>query len=279
MAFLDLLVGILAVLLCGVFHIWIIKPIFLSPLRRIPPAHWSSSASRLWVLSKRLREQDTPAVHEAHSRLGPVVRLAPNELSVNSPEGVRAIYGGSFPKNDWYANVFSNFGTRPMFAMSGNEVHGKRKRALGNVYTKSTLLSSPALEIISREVVDSRLMPRLREYAKTGEAVEFYDVTFGAAMDYITAYLFGLRASCDLTSHPDVTETYRKSYKARIESVFLPQELTRLTRWMRKLGLLRLFLPASSWDSEAWVLDMQDKAEQIVQIAEETHEHVDPGDW
>lgn len=266
------------VLLCALLHRWLIHPIYLSPLADIPPAHWSSSVSRIWILCQRLRQQETPAVHEAHLRLGSVIRLAPSELSVNSPEGVRTVYGGSFPKNDWYANVFSNYGIAPMFAMASNHVHGRRKKALGNVYAKSTLLGSPALERIA-QTVDERLTPRLREYASTGEPVEFYDVAFAAAMDYITAYLFGLSSSSDLLSRPTLTEKYRTSYKTRIRSVILPQELPGFTRCMGGLGLLQLFLPHSSWDSEGWVLDMQDRAEAVIRHADERPENVACGDW
>lgn len=280
MAAATALIAILfSALLAGLLHRWIIHPIYLSPLAEIPSAHWSSCVSRIWILSKRLGQRETPAVHEAHVRLGSVVRLAPNEISVNSPDGVRTIYGGSFPKNDWYANVFSNYGIAPMFAMASNDVHGRRKKALGNVYAKSTLLGSPALERIAQTVVDERLMHRLREYATTEEAAEFYDIAFAAAMDYITAYLFGLSSSSDLLSRPDVTETYRRSYKTRIKSVILPQELTPFTRCMASVGLLRLFLPPSPWDSEAWVLGMQDRAEDVIRNAGERPENVECGDW
>lgn len=273
--------------LCAALFRWVIQPAFLSRLARIPPIHWSSRFSRLWIFHKRLLEKETLSVHDAHSRLGPIIRLAPNELSVNSLEGLRTIYGGSnpFPKNDWYANIFTNYGIQPMFAMGGNDIHGRRKKALGNVYAKSTLLSSPAFASISKTIVHDRLMVRLRDFAKTGEIVEFYDIFFALAMDCVTAYLFGLNASSNLVMQPELARKYAKAYKTRVEYVSLPQELPGLTRWMGKHGLLSLLLPplaanrSLDWDSEAWVLEMQEKAESIVQHAEKEGKEGEAGDW
>ena len=97
---------------------YFIFPVFLSPLSKVPNAHWSTPFSPLWILYHRLIQNDTPTVHEAHNSLGPIIRLAPNELSVNCVEGgIRTIYGGGYDKGDWYSNVFSNYGVQPMFAM------------------------------------------------------------------------------------------------------------------------------------------------------------------
>lgn len=85
-----------------VIYKFLIYPAFISPLARCPNAHWSSAISSLWILYHRQQQIDTPTVHAAHTRLGPVVRLAPNELSINSVEGgIRTIYSGGFEKGDW----------------------------------------------------------------------------------------------------------------------------------------------------------------------------------
>ena len=46
--------------------------------------------------------QNNRTVHAAHLKYGPVVRLAPYELSVNCVDaGIRTIYAGGFEKHDW----------------------------------------------------------------------------------------------------------------------------------------------------------------------------------
>jgi hypothetical protein len=48
-------------------------------------------------------------VHAAHLKHGPVVRLAPNELSLNDLNGLRTVYAGGFEKGEWYG-IFDNYG-------------------------------------------------------------------------------------------------------------------------------------------------------------------------
>ena len=49
-------------------------------------------------------------IHNAHLKHGPIVRLGPNELSVNCIDGgLRTIYAGGFEKPDWYPNLFYNY--------------------------------------------------------------------------------------------------------------------------------------------------------------------------
>lgn len=98
-------------LLVFLFYRYFLFPVFLSPLSKIPNAHLSSSFSPLWILSKRYIGRENRAIHAAHRNHGPIVRLGPNELSVNCVDGgMRTIYGGGFEKSDWYTNLFVNYG-------------------------------------------------------------------------------------------------------------------------------------------------------------------------
>lgn len=87
----------------------IIAPVFLSPLAKIPNAHWSASFSSLWILFIRLTNKENRTLLNAHRRLGPVVRVAPGQLSINDFESVRTVYQGGFEKTNWYS-VFDNYG-------------------------------------------------------------------------------------------------------------------------------------------------------------------------
>ena len=64
----------------------------------------------------RWRAVENATIKRAHEQLGPIVRLGPNEVSVNCVKGgIRDIYTGGFEKSDpdgafnWYA-FFSNYG-------------------------------------------------------------------------------------------------------------------------------------------------------------------------
>ncbi|KXL45274.1 hypothetical protein M433DRAFT_61231 [Acidomyces richmondensis BFW] len=259
-------IAALVLILTLAIYQYVILPVFLSPLAKIPNAHWSAPLSRLWILYHRSREEETPTVHLAHQRHGPIIRIAPNEVSVNSIDGgIRTIYAGGFEKGDWYKNVFNNYGIMPMFAMPEHAPHSKRKRMLSNIYAKSTLQNSPAIYAISKALLDDRLMPCLRDLNRKGNPIEFYDVFAAITMDFVTAYVFGLRNSSALIERPDMNRKFFRDYKARQRYQFWPQDLPLVTSILGKLGLKWLVVPEwvnqANSDIEAWILSMCDKAE------------------
>ena len=94
-----------------ILWVHIIIPTFLSPLSKIPNAHFTSSFSPLWILWKRYVEHENRAIHAAHAKHGEIVRLGPNEVSINCVDGgIRTVYSGGFEKWAWYPNQFENYG-------------------------------------------------------------------------------------------------------------------------------------------------------------------------
>lgn len=87
----------------------VLQPLLLCPLRRIPNAHWSAPYSPLWIAWKRFSRCENATVLAAHYDHGPIVRLGPRELSINSmDDGFRIVYGGSqpFTKHDFYKSLY-----------------------------------------------------------------------------------------------------------------------------------------------------------------------------
>jgi len=97
------------VIIAWSIYYFVLYPAFLSPLARIPNAHWSAPYSRFWVLSIRFNNRENRTLLAAHRRLGPVVRVAPNELSVDGLDCVRTVYQTAFDKPSWYS-LFDNYG-------------------------------------------------------------------------------------------------------------------------------------------------------------------------
>jgi hypothetical protein len=95
---------------------FVIYPAFISPLSKVPNAHWSSPISPLWILWTRYRVRENRVVHAAHLKYGSVIRLAPNELSVNDVAGLRTVYVGGFEKGQWYS-IFDNYGYRALYSL------------------------------------------------------------------------------------------------------------------------------------------------------------------
>jgi hypothetical protein len=87
-----------------------------NPLRKIPAAHPLAHFTSLWIYYIRWRAVENATLKEAHGRLGPIVCLGPEEISVNCVKGgIRDVYAGGFEKEsaqdryNWYA-FFSNYG-------------------------------------------------------------------------------------------------------------------------------------------------------------------------
>lgn len=92
----------IAILLVLVFYKYFLHSLLLSPLSKIPNAHSTSPFSPFWILWVRYTRVENRVVHDAHQRLGPVIRLGPNEISVNQVNGgIRTVYSGGFDKPEW----------------------------------------------------------------------------------------------------------------------------------------------------------------------------------
>jgi hypothetical protein len=94
-------------LLLFTLYKYLIHPTFLSPLSRIPAAHWSARYTPLWILYHRYHSLNNATTLTAHQKCGPIILLAPNEISVNCVDGgIRTVYAGGFEKWDWYPRLF-----------------------------------------------------------------------------------------------------------------------------------------------------------------------------
>lgn len=106
--------SVVAALLSLVLISHILYSYIRNPLRRIPAAHPLAPWTSLWISYIRYRSIENATLKDAHEKLGPIVCLGPNEVSVNCVKGgIRDIYAGGFEKGDgafnWYG-LFVNFG-------------------------------------------------------------------------------------------------------------------------------------------------------------------------
>lgn len=87
-----------------------------SPLFRIPGPVLSAFTS-LPLRWNELNANRTLYIHDLHLRYGPVVRIAPKEVSFTSWAAVKEIYcsgGSGFDKTEFY-DMFRIYGRRTMF--------------------------------------------------------------------------------------------------------------------------------------------------------------------
>ena len=224
-------------------YTYLIYPLFVSPTRHIPAAYWSARVSQLWILWIRYTEVEIDAIHSAHGKLGPVVLLAPNEISVNSFKGgIQAVYAGGFEKHEWYPRAFVKHGCYNMFSTLKSRPHSIRKRMMSNIYSRSYLQGCSQLSEVSKSILYSRLLPRLEVYAQTGESFNIFDIFNAATFDFVAGYLFGASAARNVANMLESPAKFQDFFamhndRGNGHRWFYIQELPRLTQFLSRFGL------------------------------------------
>ncbi|XP_044718082.1 cytochrome p450 domain-containing protein [Hirsutella rhossiliensis] len=118
-----------------------------SPLRRLPGPP-SSLLTSLVLRWRELNAGRTAYIHKLHQRYGPVVRIAPNEVSFTSWPALKEIYcsgGSGYDKSSFY-DLFKVYGRRTMFTMLNKTDHAGRKRLLADRYANSSVMQAAPMQ-------------------------------------------------------------------------------------------------------------------------------------
>ncbi|ETS78088.1 hypothetical protein PFICI_10150 [Pestalotiopsis fici W106-1] len=243
---------------------YILYPLCLTSLSKLPSAHWSCSISPIWILWARFQSRENKTLFEAHERCGPIVRVGPHEVSIADMELVKDVYQGGFDKHEWYS-VFNNYGVPCAFSAQESKHHSVRKRMVSHVYSKSFLHSSIALASQCDEVINSRLLPLLD--SSNGHGIDVHSLFPGTVMDLISAYCFGLCNGSNFIQRKGYREHWLALYKVRKTNGFFMQELPRLSRALQLLGLNLTphWATAANKELEAWCKSLSDAAIAMVQ--------------
>lgn len=63
----------------------------------------------LWLVKETWNQRRSATIHRLHQKLGPVVRISPNQVLLNDPKAIPEIYGHlqarKFEKDVFYDNV------------------------------------------------------------------------------------------------------------------------------------------------------------------------------
>lgn len=114
-----------------------------SPLRKIP-GPVAAQFTRLWYFNRVRHGRFNIENTALHRKYGPLVRLAPDYVSIDDPSSIKGIYGiaSKYPKSDWYQSfkapdpkLFTLFGDQDI------KRHAESRRSLQHVYSMSSLVS------------------------------------------------------------------------------------------------------------------------------------------
>ncbi|KAI2080315.1 hypothetical protein LOZ36_006538 [Ophidiomyces ophidiicola] len=186
----------------------------VSALAAIPNAHFSVPFSTAWIWWKRQQGCQNRTILALHQRLGPIVRLGPREVSVNSAGGLRTVYvSGAFEKTSWYRELFQNYNVSNLVSTEAHGPHSVQKRMITGIYSKSYLQNSRDLAEISRATIFGRLLPLLDSLATSQTAVNVLSLGKAIGMDFTTAYLFGSANGTDFVSDKPCRNAWLAMYE------------------------------------------------------------------
>ncbi|KAI3337102.1 cytochrome P450 3A13 [Xylariaceae sp. AK1471] len=179
---------------------WYIRKCVSSPLRALPGPKISLFTS-LVLKFHEFRALRTRFVHDLHLRYGPIVRIAPNEASFASLEGIKEIYGSGgsgYDKTEFY-DLFKVYGRRTMFTTLNKEDHAKRKRVLADRYANSNIMKSQSLDGIAER--SRRFVERCSR--SVGRSIDLFVRLHDYAFDGVTHQLFHPYGSDSLRNAKD----------------------------------------------------------------------------
>ncbi|RYP39104.1 hypothetical protein DL766_000560 [Monosporascus sp. MC13-8B] len=112
---------------------------YASPLRRYR-GPFLASFSRLWKVISTVKGQTNYDHIQLHQRYGPIVRIAPNEVSMSSPTAARTLLsaGKRFYKTDFYA-VFPPPQNADIFTEIREDVHAMKKKVANVPYSMAAM--------------------------------------------------------------------------------------------------------------------------------------------
>ncbi|KAK3707370.1 hypothetical protein LTR37_012214 [Vermiconidia calcicola] len=228
-----------------------------SPLNAADDAHWSVRLTGAWIWWQRITDKDAQAVHDAHVRLGPAVRLGPKELSINDVDGgLKPIYDGRLPKTDFY-DVANSYGESPMVAIRDEKQHQMRKRLVAKPYAKSTVMHDQAWNTEQGRLADE-LVKALDEQLKTSSDIELYDIFYAWAVTTTSAYIFGANAGLNLLGNISEARRVREEYFTQRTPQFISAVLPIPTIFRQWTG---------TQAEIQWIWQSQERAEKAVQSA------------
>ncbi|EEQ30702.1 benzoate 4-monooxygenase cytochrome P450 [Microsporum canis CBS 113480] len=159
----------LLVLLALAWGFWImitaVKRIFQSVRSPIPGPNLAKFSS-LWIQYNILKDSGRvwETIHRLHQKYGPVVRVAPNSVSVCHPDALRTIYYGPRGLNGGILlSTLRQYNSDNLVSTLNSDLHFARRKQVSSLYS-APVVSGPAYQEILK-VFMSQFMAMIEEEA------------------------------------------------------------------------------------------------------------------
>ncbi|KAF4636547.1 hypothetical protein G7Y89_g1539 [Cudoniella acicularis] len=209
--------------------------IYFSPLAIFPGSKWAALGEyweAFWNIGLRPghKGQTLFKLEEMHNRIGPALRMGPNEIHIYDPAFYHELYkpGSKYYKDPSMHKVLG--APSSTLAESDPIRHKQRKAPLEPLFSKKNILS---LEPMLMNHVDY-CSERFDEFYKEGKPVSMEWALKSLAMDMVSQFAFG--QSLGALAHPEF-----KSLPVRVFREYLPSlhviKAFPFVRWLNNLPL------------------------------------------
>ena len=129
--------------------------------------------------------------------------------------------------SSYQCRSFSNWQNRVpnMFSIIESKPHSVRKRMISHIYSKSSVQSSPDLDKISQVMIFGRLLPLLARVAINKQPLDVLEINHASAIDFITAFIFGLQNGTNFILDSSTRRDWFKIYQQRHSSKSISSSL------------------------------------------------------
>ncbi|KAL4876901.1 cytochrome P450 [Aspergillus karnatakaensis] len=168
---------------------WIIYARFVHPLKDVP-GPFLASVSRFWLAYQVTTDRIDIIQRVLHEKYGPLVRIAPDEVSVADPTSVKAIYRikSGFTKTDFYTPWAANLTPHgDNFSERDKPKHNQRRRIVNSLYSMSSVLESEKYIDACTDV----FLDKMKTFSKAKRAVDLGEWIQWYTFDVIGELFYG----------------------------------------------------------------------------------------
>ncbi|KAF2132437.1 cytochrome P450 family protein [Dothidotthia symphoricarpi CBS 119687] len=196
-------IGILILSIAAALHIT--YSLCFSPYCHIP-GPWICKITSLFTTYHDVRLQRTCKIHEWHNKYGPVVLIAPGEVSFSGPSATREIYGatGRHPKSRYFDNFLSYGGERATFNALDYHEHRERRKQSFAFFQVTTIYTPTFIDPVRSRAL-AFVNQINRDIHVTSTIDLFYRINL-YAFDNVTKLLFGSKHSTTTVDTPSCPE-------------------------------------------------------------------------
>lgn len=180
--------------------------VFFHPLHRIPGPFFAK-LTRLWLFWHDFGGNPHTKIRSLHQKLGPLVRISPNEVSVDDVAANATIYSQTDPwvKPPYHYKAFQSSPAYSIFTELDPATHSKHLKVLAPALSQAKVTGR---ESLLYDYCD-KLLVEMRKRVEVDEDIGLLAALRSFALDIVTDWTFG---------HP--TKSLEQGFKSDLFEIF-----------------------------------------------------------